>query len=222
MRYILCTGLLLSAFALPAADQPKTIEAKTKIHRLNSAKRSAFDAFVYINRIPDAPEEGESPEDFAGRIYGRLANQEGRILLKLPPTMSRRAYFGFKTFLGSEGDANVNNCVNCHSAPDFSDGRSHITGAGVPPKPTPSLRNPKLSPTDLANVLRKKIAASGLKKSGKASDVAEAYSRMNLTETDIPNLVAFLGTLKDVGDEQFRELIIKSEVFDATQPEPAR
>ena len=52
--------------------------------------------------------------------------------------------------------------------------------------------------------------------------MAEAYSRMNLTETDIPNLVAFLGTLKDVGDEQFRELIIKSEVFDATQPEPAR
>jgi arylsulfatase A len=222
MRYILCTGLLLSAFALSAADQPKTIEAKTKIHRLKSAKRSAFDAFVYVNRIPEAPKEGEFPEDFAGRIFGRLANQEGRILLKLPPSMDRRAYFGFKTFLGSEGDPNVNNCVSCHSAPDFSDGQTHVTGTGVSPTPTPSLRNLKLSPTELAKVLRKKITASSSRKSGKASNMAEAYSRMNLTEADIPNLVAFLGTLKDVGDEQFRELIIKSQVFDATQPEPAR
>ncbi|MGY8676057.1 MAG: hypothetical protein ACKVHO_26095, partial [Verrucomicrobiia bacterium] len=133
------TGLLLSAFPLSAADKPKTIEAKTKIHRLNNARRSAFDAFVYVNRIPEAPKEGEFPEDFAGRIFGRLANQEGRILLKLPPSMDRRAYFGFKTFLGSEGDAKVNNCVSCHSAPDFTDGQTHVTGTGDSPTPTPSL-----------------------------------------------------------------------------------
>jgi len=156
------------------------------------------------------------PEDFAGRIYGRLANQEGRILLKLPPTMSRRAYFGFKTFLGSEGDANVNNCVSCHSAPDFTDGKSHTVTKGDTAKPTPSLRNSKLSPADLAKVIREKIATSRLKKSGEARDVADAYSRMDLTGADVPNLVVFLETLKDVKDTKFRELIIKAEVFDAT------
>ena len=213
-------GLLLPAFALSAADRPKSIESKTKIHRLKNAKRSVFDAFVYVNRIPDAPEAGEYPEDFAGRIFGRLANQEGRILLKLPPSMDRRAYAGFKTFLGSEGDAKVNNCVSCHSAPDFTDGKSHVVTKGGSSKPTPSLRDLKLSPTDLAKVIRDKIAASRLKKSDQAPEVAEAYSRMDLDGTDIPNLVAFLGTLKDVADTEFRELIIKAEVFDATQPKP--
>lgn len=215
-------GVLLSAFALSAADKPKSIESKTKIHRLNNAKRSAFDAFIYVNRIPEAPEEGEFPEDFAGRIFGRLANQEGRILLKLPPSMDRRAYAGFKTFLGSEGDANVNNCVSCHSAPDFTDGKSHVVNPDGSGKPTPPLRNLKLSSKELAKVLREKIALSRLKQSGKASDVAEAYSRVNLTEADIPNLVAFLSTLTDVSDKRFRELIIQSEVFDATQPDTAR
>lgn len=218
---ILLAGLLLSAFAVSAADKPKNIETKTQIHRLKNAKRSAFDAFVYVNRIPDAAEAGELPQDFAGRIHGRLANQEGRILLKLPPTMDRRAYAGFKTFLGSEGDAQVNNCVSCHSAPDFTDGKSHVVTKGGSRTPTPALRNLKLSPADLAKVLREKIATSRLKKSGKAPDVAEAYSRMELTEADVPNLVAFLGALKDVGDKEFRELIIQAEVFDATEPAPA-
>ena len=44
---------------------------------------------------------------------------------------------------------------------------------------------------------------------------------MDLSETDVPNLVAFLESLKDVEDGKFRDLIIKAEVFDATQPEPA-
>lgn len=44
--------------------------------------------------------------------------------------------------------------------------------------------------------------------------MADAYSRMNLAEADVPNLVAFLETLRDVGDKEFRELIIKAEVFD--------
>ena len=214
-------ALVLSVMTLAAADRPKSIEVKTKIHRLESTRRSAFDAFVYVNRIPNAPEQGELPVEFAGRIFVRLANQEGRVLLKLPPAMDLRAYLGYKTFLGSEGDAKVSNCVSCHSAPDFSDGRSHVTVDGTSPKPTPSLRNLKLSPAQLANVLREKIAASRLKKTGAASDLADAYARLNLTEADIPYLIAFLGTLDDVDDNAFRELIIKAEVFDVTQPEPA-
>ena len=213
-------ALLVSTLVVSAADKSKSIEAKTKIHRLESSQRSAFDAFVYVNRIPDNPEEGELPEDYAGRVYGRLANQEGRILLKLPPTMDPRAYFGFKTFLGSEGDVNVANCVSCHSPAGFSDGETHVVTPGGSPKPTPSLRNLKLNEADLERVIRAKMSASRVRKSG-AEDVAAAYARMELTEADVPNLVSFLGTLKDVGDKAFRNLIIKAEVFDATQPLPA-
>ena len=213
-------ALVLSAMTLAAADKSKSIEAKTKIHRLESKQRSAFDAFVYVNRIPDKPEEGELLEDYAGRVYGRLANQEGRILLKLPPTMNHRAYFGFKTFLGSEGDVNVANCVSCHSPAGFTDGKSHVVTSGGSPKPTPSLRNLKLSQADLEKVIHAKMSASRSRRSG-AEDVAPAYARMNLTEADVPNLVAFLQTLQDVDDGRFRELIIKAKVFDATQPPPA-
>lgn len=210
--------ILVSAYTVSAADKPKSIEAKTKIHRLAGTHRSAFDAFVYINRIPDKPEDGELPEDFAGRIYGRLANQEGRILLKLPPTMDRKAYFGFKTFLGSEGDVNVANCVSCHSPAGFTDGKSHVVESDRSPMPTPSLRNLKLNQADLEKMIRAKMAASQAKKTGKAKDISPAYARMDLTERDVSNLVAFLKTLRDVDDNKFRELIIKAKVFDATQP----
>ncbi|MBG86877.1 MAG: hypothetical protein CMO80_08265 [Verrucomicrobiales bacterium] len=212
--------IVLGATILSAADKTKSIETKTKVHRLASQQRSAFDAFVYINRIPEKTMDGELPEDFAGRIYGRLANQEGRILLKLPPTMDRKAYFGFKTFLGSEGDAKVANCVSCHSSPSFTDGKSHVVSQGGAAKPTPSLRNSKLSAADLEKVVREKMALSKLKKSGGAPKLAEAYARIVITDADVANLVAFLATLKDVDDKRFRELIIDAKVFDATQPAP--
>ena len=77
-------------------EKKQSIEEKTKIHRLSSNQRADYDAFVYVNRIPEKPEEGESAKDLAGRIFGRLANQEGRILLKLPPGMNRESYLGFK------------------------------------------------------------------------------------------------------------------------------
>lgn len=209
--------VLIAGGALTAADKAKSIESKTKIHRLKSKQRSAFDAFVYVNRIPDKAEDWETPVDFAGRIYGRLANQEGRILLKLPPTMDRRAYFGYKTFLGSEGDVKVANCVTCHAPPTFTDGKSHVVAKSGPKKETPSLRNLKRTKTELEQVIRAKLAASLLKESGKADDIANAYSRIQITEADVPNLTAFLASLIDVSDERFRELIIKAAVFDTTQ-----
>ena len=82
-----------------------SMEKQTSVHRLDNSRRSAFDAFVYVNRIPNEPNNGESPEDFAGRIQSRLANQEGRIQIKLPSKMARNAYLGFKHFLNSEAEA---------------------------------------------------------------------------------------------------------------------
>ena len=46
-----------------AADK-KSIEERTKIHRLSTTKRAVYDAFAYVNRIPEQAEKGESPQDF--------------------------------------------------------------------------------------------------------------------------------------------------------------
>jgi hypothetical protein len=121
--------------------KPTSIEEKTKIHRLATTKRAIYDAFAYMNRIPEKAEEDESPEDFAGRILGRLANQEGRILVKLPKGMDRQAYLGYKTFLESEGTAKAGNCIACHAPPDFTDLKEHVSSQSDSKKPTPSLRN---------------------------------------------------------------------------------
>ncbi len=89
---------------------------------------SRWDAFGELNRIPLRPGRGESPKEYAGRIYGRLTNQEGRILIKRPEGFSPAAYEGFKTFFRVEGEASVGNCVTCHTPPFFTDFSFHDTG----------------------------------------------------------------------------------------------
>ena len=56
--------LLITGPSLSAAEKKpdKSIEEKTKIHRLNTKQRSAYDAFAYVNRIPPKAEEEESPQ----------------------------------------------------------------------------------------------------------------------------------------------------------------
>ena len=193
------------------------IEEKTRIHRLSTTKRSPFDAFVYVNRIPEKAEELESPEDVAGRIFGRLANQEGRILLKLPRGMNRDAYLGFKTFLRYERGEKVGKCVACHTLPDFTDLKRHVVTKGGSPIPTPSLRNLKTSKADLRKVILSKIQVSQQKQSGAAKEIDKAYATMNLSKDDVAELVAFLSVLSDVSDTEFRELILNTTLLDTSQ-----
>ncbi len=173
----------------------ESIEKKTGIHRLDSSLRAPFDAFVYVNRIPDRAREGESPKDFAGRIYGRLANQEGRIQIKLPPGMDLSAYRGFKTFLGSEGNPAISNCAACHAGPEF-------------PAEGSSLRNLKLTEEKLESIIRGKMA--------KAAGGDANYAGLKIDEGDVAELISFLQSLKRVSDERFRELIIDVKVTDVT------
>ena len=183
----------------PGSSAQKSLEEKTGIHRLDSSLRSPFDAFVYVNRIPDKPRRAEAPRQFTGRIHGRLANQEGRILLKLPPGMDRAAYDGFKTFLGSEGDVKVTNCAACHSSPGFG-----IPGGG-------SLRDRKWSASELEAILQRKML--------KAFNGDFGYDGLKISEADFPNLIAFQDSLAGVGDGEFRELILKAKVVDVTAKE---
>ena len=193
-----------------------TPETKPKVHRLVSARRAIYDAFVYVNRIPEKPEEGEAPIDLAGRIFGRLANQEGRVLLKLPAGMDRDSYLAFKTFFRYEGKKQVGNCAACHSPEEFADSKTHVGTKGGEAVATPSLRNLNLGRKDLEKVIHGKIAASRLKQSGEADEINGAYSIMRLGKEDVPGLVAYLRLLKDVPDDKFRGLILEATVLDTT------
>ncbi|MDG1363705.1 MAG: PQQ-binding-like beta-propeller repeat protein [Akkermansiaceae bacterium] len=178
----------------------KSMEEKTGIHRLDSPKRAPFDAFVYVNRIPDKPREGESPKDFAGRIHGRLANQEGRVQLKLPPGMDLAAYDGFKSFLGSEGNPAISNCMACHSGPEFAVAQR-------------SLRNHKKTGAELQAIIRGKMA--------KATNGDQSYAGLKITDAEVAGLVSFLQSLNDVSDKRFRDLVLEARVTDVTKkPKP--
>ena len=198
------------------------IEKTTRIHRLATTNRSVFDAFSYLNRLPDKLYDGETPDEFAGRIFGRLANQEGRVLLKAPPSMDQQAYEGFKTFLRYEGTGSVGNCSACHALSDFSDGRSHIVTRDGKATLTSSLRNIGQRRVDLQLALNRKLEASRLKKSAEADRISDEYSAMQLNAEDVSDLIAFLQLLDDVSDERFRELVLKAKVLDTLQDQDSR
>ena len=208
-RLLLGLGLLSLSACTP--------ETKPRVHRLESTKRAIYDAFVYVNRIPEKPEEGEEPVDLAGRIFGRLANQEGRVLLKLPTGMDRSSYLAFKTFFRYEGEEQVGNCGACHNPVEFTDSKAHVVKKGGKPVVTPSLRNLDLDRKKIEAIIRDKVAVSRLKQSGEAPEVDEAYSAMRLSEQDIPKLASFLELLRDGPDAGFRDLILEATVLDTTE-----
>ena len=160
-----------------------------KIHRLETTFRSPFDAFLYVNRIPTELEQGESPAELAGRILGRLANQEGRVLVKLPPKMDLMGYEGFKFVLEESAAESIRGCLQCHSLPKL--GRLDST------PPIPSLRNRSLSPAELKRALSTKVHRA---------------AAINMTELD--RLHAFMNTLSDLPDNDFRDSILKATVLD--------
>jgi hypothetical protein len=208
-------GAVTSGFG-QAKPNPTSIEEQTKIHRLATTKRAIYDAFAYMNRIPEKAEEDESPEDFAGRILGRLANQEGRILIKLPKGMDRQAYLGYKTFLKSEGTAKAGNCIACHAPPDFTDLKEHVSSQGGSLQPTPSLRNLTKRKVKIRQVIMAKMAASEIKRAGKTDKIDEAYGKMRLNKGDLHQLMAFLNLLNDVPEQEFRNLILNTSILDTS------
>ncbi len=203
---------MLQNFSLLSAEKKpdKSIEEKTKIHRLNTKQRSAYDAFIYVNRIPAKADVDENPEDFSARIFSRLANQEGRILIKLPQGMTREAYLGYKTFLSTAAKVSNGNCVACHAPEKFTDLKKHILTEKGKPLPTPSLRNMSKRNVDLKKVMQAKLMASN------GNGANKHYRKMHLTDQDLKHLEAFLRQLEDVNDKKFREYILKAEILDTT------
>ena len=200
---------LITSHPLSAAENKpdKSIEEKTKIHRLNTKQRSAYDAFIYVNRIPAKADEDENLEDFSARIFSRLANQEGRILIKLPQGMTREAYLGYKTFLSTDAKVSNGNCIACHAPEKFSDLKKHVVSQGGKALPTPSLRNMRKRNVDILQALQAKLNMT------KEAEVSKEYKQINLNKTDLTHLEAFLNQLNDVDDKTFRELILNAKIL---------
>ena len=205
--WFLALACLFTSGWLPA----KSIEEKVGVHRLDTKERAVYDAFTYLNRIPEKAEEGEEILDFTARVFSLLANQEGRILIKLPKGMNREAYLGYKTFLNTDAEVSNGNCVVCHAPEKFTDLKEHILSKGTKARLTPSLRNMNKRKVDIAKALRAKLTAAG--KPGAPKD----YKLMKLDKADLTHLEAFLKLLDDVEDKNFRDLIIQAKVLDTSQ-----
>ena len=210
--------LLMTSLPLSSAEKKpaKSIEEKTKIHRLNTKQRSAYDAFTYLNRIPTKADEGGNPEDFSARVFSRLANQEGRILIKLPQGMTREAYLGYKTFMSTDAKTSNGNCVACHAPEKFTDLKNHVVSQGGKALPTPSLRNMNKRKVNLRQIIMAKMAASEEKRAGMADEIDKAYGQIHLNKGDLHQLMAFLNQLNDVSDKDFRDHILKSKILDTS------
>ena len=201
------TGPLIGTDTKPGKSPEKSIEQKTKIHRLDTQERAPYDAFTYLNRIPAKADEGEDILDFTARVYSRLANQEGRILIKLPQGMTREAYLGYKIFLSTDAKVSNGNCVTCHAPDKFTDLKLHKLNGDSPPRPTPSLRNLAKRKVDIAKALQAKLAAA------KSSNAPKAYRNIHLNKMDLTHLESFLKQLNDVDDKAFRELILNAKIL---------
>ncbi len=222
-----CAAVLATGFEFAQAqERNKELEKAIGIHHYNEKGFAIYDAFSHVNRIPNGPvgDFPEEPIDTAGRIFGRLANQEGRVEIKLPTGMNKDDYFAFKTFFSSDSFFydRIGNCGACHGAGTFADGKKHVVTKGGSPIKTPTLRNLKRTDKELGNAIMTHIAASKAQKKGGAKDIDEMFALMSITEKDVPALVKFVKLLKDVTDakdmakvrEKFRPLVNDARLVD--------
>jgi cytochrome c peroxidase len=252
----------------------EVVEAlKAYMRMIKTRNTSAYDALTFLNRFNEELGDGDdTPQALSGRIYGRIANQEGRVLIRFPNIYTEEAYQGYKTFVrvqptfssSVEGlEQNIGNCIACHTPPKFTDGLFHNTGTAqtdydathgegafakleaedavfarvtaddplmidlgryrVHPGEdtigafrTPGLRNIELTAPynhdgklmTLEDVIRHKIKVSEMAKAGKLRNPHPAYLTMNITEKDVPTLAAFLRTLNEVPEEEYRDFRI--------------
>lgn len=154
--------------------------------------QTTFDAFAYVNRIPTFPRKDETQDSLAQRILSRLANQEGRILVKLPPEMNHYTYSGFKLAVEGVNSTTSGRCIRCHHLPGFAS--ISDDGADVP-----SLRNKSLSLPMLETLLQNKT-----------------HQHIKLNKTQRIELLALIYSLKDLSAERYREAILESTVLDTS------
>lgn len=219
----IAAALLQIAGPVALAEDDDSVEEEFRVHRLGTTETAPYDAFAYLNRI-NTEVGDEDPKEFAGRLFGRLANQEGRVLLKLPPGFTAQGYDGLKVFYRTDGGLRSGNCVSCHKPSLFTDLSSHFVDESKTSYETPTLRNleksaPYLhddSAKTLEEVLKQKVRMNKLARESAETTLDAEYKVMNISEDDIPALAEFLKTLNEVGKEGFREMVMKAEILDTS------
>lgn len=202
-----------------AQAQKSSVEEELSVHRLEIETTSPYDAFAYLNRMPTELSEGETAVDFGGMvIFSRLANQEGRVEVKIVEGFNRSAYLGYKAFMRAwpEEGAAVGNCVVCHTPPAFTDGKKYIVDESGVAKAVPSLRNLKKSDNDVEAILQRKVKMAEMARASDKEGIDEAYKIIRLGESDVKDLVQFMSSLNEISKEGFRDLILKAEILDTT------
>jgi hypothetical protein len=211
---------------LTACAQEANVESELKIHRLESETTSPYDAFAYLNRVPDM-NEGEDPKTYAGTVLlSRLANQEGRIEVKIVEGFNRSAYYGYKSFmrywpedvLGTDKKLGIGGCVVCHHPPNFADaaGKKYVVDNSGNAKAVPSLRNLKRSKKEIKAIIEKKIKLAEMARAGKADYIDESYKLMQLSESDVDGIAEFIRSLISTPKEGYRDLILSPTILDTT------
>jgi hypothetical protein len=212
--FAVCVLVSNGLMAFTYADEKKDAQEPTR--PTVSAKRSMYDALVWINRMPEKLGEGETPLQIAGRVLGRLASHESRNLVKLPYGMKKDTYLAMKTFFRYEGDSKVGNCAACHTPMEFDGSDLRVAAKGGQPTKAPSLRNLESLNLDLEKILLAKIESADQKKTGEADDIDDAFLLMNITKEDVPGLVAFLNSLNDISFVGHRKAITDVELLDTS------
>ncbi len=205
---------------LSACAQEGKVESELKIHRLESESTSPYDAFAYLNRVPDL-NEGEDPRSYAGTVLlSRLANEEGRILIKIVDGFDRSAYYGYKSFMRywPEEKLGIGACVTCHHPPNFADAgdKKYIVDSSGKAKAVPELRNTKRSKKELKAIIRKKIELAEMARAGKADNIDESYKLMKLSESDVDGIANFIRSMISTPKEGYRDLILSATILDTT------
>jgi hypothetical protein len=205
-------------FSIGAFAQQETPEEELHVHRLKTETTAPYDAWAYANRIATQPEKGQSPVDFAGIVLlSRLTNLESRIEVKVMDGFDRSAYLGYKSFMRSwpePGEA-VGNCVVCHTPPNFTSDKKFVVDESGVAKAVPSLRNLKMSDSELRAIVEKKVAMGKKAQEGKVN-VDEAYKLISLDEQQVNDIVTFLKGLREVPKDDFRDLITNATILDTS------
>jgi cytochrome c peroxidase len=211
--WLSAAALLLAFLAAPALAQKQSgrVVADAKY-------TSPYDAFMKMNRLPEAFGAGDNGADYWGFLESRLGNQAGRILIKRPAKgFGDEAFRGWVMFSRAYGNANgIGNCAECHRPPDFTDHAKHNIGTAKEPLDTPSLRglaakksffHDGSAPT-LEEAIARHVAAAQVAQQDKRSGVEVEVGKIALTEKEVGEVAAFLRSLESVSRDRFREYLV--------------
>ncbi len=210
--------MLAGGFA-PVGPVGRTVAQRQSGRVVSDAQHtSPYDALMKMNRFREAMGPDEIADEYWGFMESRLGNQAGRILIKRPAKgFSDDAFRGWLMFIRSYGNATgIGNCTACHTVPDFTDRKKHHIGTTKEPIDTPSLRDlgekqaffHDGSAKTLEAAITRHVENGRIARQNKRVGVDIDVGEIALTEEEVRQVAAFLGSLNSVNRTDFRDYLI--------------